>query len=161
MTAPRRLEQDLPALLADLYMAGTPDYRDDLVREIARTPQRSAWTFPERWLPMDIATQRVPTARFPMRALGVLALIGILIAAAAAAYVGSQPRLPDPFGPAANGVVSYQQDGTFYLFDPDSGRATAMDTDATGWLDPWFAPDGRSLVVAKEVGADRAQIGNV
>ena len=32
MTSPRRFEQDLPALLADLYLAATPDYRDDLVR---------------------------------------------------------------------------------------------------------------------------------
>lgn len=36
MTTPRRFEQDLPALLADLYLAGTPDYRDDIVRQTAR-----------------------------------------------------------------------------------------------------------------------------
>jgi hypothetical protein len=51
MNSPQRIEQDLPALLADLYLAGTPDYRDDIVRETARVRQRPPWTFPERWLP--------------------------------------------------------------------------------------------------------------
>ena len=36
MTSPRRFERDLPAILGDLYLAGTPDYRDDLVRQTAR-----------------------------------------------------------------------------------------------------------------------------
>ena len=67
MTSPRRFEQDLPALLADLYLAGTPDYRDDLVQQIAPRRQRPAWTFPERWLPMDIATPRSSGRRLPWR----------------------------------------------------------------------------------------------
>ena len=46
MTSPRRFEQDLPALLAGLYLAGTPDYRDDIVQQTARVRQRPAWTFP-------------------------------------------------------------------------------------------------------------------
>ena len=39
---------------------------------------------------MEVATTRVPTARLPMRQLAVLALIGILLVAALAVYVGSQ-----------------------------------------------------------------------
>ena len=79
MTSPRRFEQDLPALLADMYVAGTPDYRDDLVQQIARVRQRPAWTFPERWLPMDFATKAMPGApRIPWRIVGVLALLAVL-----------------------------------------------------------------------------------
>lgn len=115
MTSPQRFEQDLPALLADLYATRTPDYRDDLVQQIARVRQRPAWTFPERWLPINFATQPVAAPRFPWRAIGVLALIGLLLAAMLAAYVGSQPRLPAPFGLAENGQLAYVVDGDIYL----------------------------------------------
>ena len=54
MTSDRRFEQDLPDLMAQLAPRRVPDYRDDIVRQTARTRQRPAWTFPERWLPMDI-----------------------------------------------------------------------------------------------------------
>ena len=108
MTTPLRFEHDLPRLLEDAYVAGTPDYRDDLVRRIAVTPQRPAWTFPGRWLPMDVLVQAVPTPRTPWRTVGILALIGLLIAAATiAVFIGSRPRLPDPYGIAANGVFAY------------------------------------------------------
>lgn len=115
MTSPRRFEQDLPALLTDLYVAGIPDYRDDLVQRIAATRQRPAWTFRERWLPMDLVTERVSTPRLPWRAIGVLAMIGLLVATALALYVGSRPRLPDPFGVAENGKLAYVVNGDIYV----------------------------------------------
>jgi dipeptidyl aminopeptidase/acylaminoacyl peptidase len=74
-------------------------------------------------------------------------------------YVGSQPRLPDPFGPAANGVVACESDGAIYLFDPATDTAQALDTDAEGWRDPWFSPDGRTLLVAREVSAVEVEFG--
>ena len=54
MTTDRRFESDLSDLLAELAPRRTPDYRDDVVRQTARTRQRPAWTFPERWLPVDL-----------------------------------------------------------------------------------------------------------
>ena len=69
MTSPRRFEADLPVLLADLYLTGKPHYRDDLLRLTARTPQRPAWSFPERWIPMQIATRLAPAAQLPIRRL--------------------------------------------------------------------------------------------
>ena len=121
MTSPQRFERDLPALLADTYVAGTPDYRDDLVQQLAAARQRPAWTFPERWLPVDLVTERVSTPRAPWRAIGVLALIGLLLAATAAVYVGSQPRIPPPFGLAANGQVVFTQDGDVFVRDRIDG----------------------------------------
>ena len=96
MTSPRRFERDLPALLDDLYVAGTPDYRNELVATTARTSQRPAWTFPERWLPLDLATRRLPFASVPFRALIALTLIVILAAAAVLLTVGSRHPLPPP-----------------------------------------------------------------
>jgi hypothetical protein len=151
MTTPRRFEQDLPALLADLYVAGTPDYRDDIVRRIAATRQRPAWTFPERWIPMDITTQAAPVARMPWRQLVVLALIGVLIALLAVAYVGSQTRLPEPYGLAGNGRVAYAANGDIYTADPVDGSATPIVSGPEVDRDPAFSLDGTRLAFVREL----------
>jgi dipeptidyl aminopeptidase/acylaminoacyl peptidase len=155
MTTPRRFEQDLPALLADLYLAGTPDYRDDIVRRTARMRQRPAWTFPERWLPMDVVTRSVPTRSLPWRQLGVLALIGLLIAAALVAFVGSQQReLPAPFGLAANGDIAYEAGGDLYVADSATGSARPVTTGPETDLDPVWSLDGTRIVFERKVGGD-------
>ena len=116
MTSPRRFEQDLPALLADLYLAGTPDYRDDLLQQTAGIRQRPGWTFLERWIPMDVALRRMPVVRLPLRALAIVALIAIL-AAATLYVVGSRQHVPPPFGPARNGPLAYTRSDTIYARD--------------------------------------------
>jgi Tol biopolymer transport system component len=152
MTSPRRFEQDLPALLADLYVAGIPDYRDDLVQRVAVTSQRAAWTIPERWIPMDIATTRVPVARMPWRQLGVLALLTILLAAAVALYVGSrQEPLPAPFGPAANGLVVYSTGGDIFTANPSTGSVDPIVTGPEDDIDPRFSRDGTRIVFSRKV----------
>jgi Tol biopolymer transport system component len=145
MTAPLRFDQDLPILIDDVYVTGTPDYRDDLVRRIAATRQRPAWTFPGRWLPMELTTQAVPGPRMPWRTLGVLALIGILLAAVAIAYVGSPQRLPAPFGPAANGSVAYASGGDLFVADVAGGEARRKTSSLDVDLSPMFSPDGERL----------------
>ena len=55
--------------------ARTPDYLEAAIERASSRPQRPAWTFAGRWLPMDLVTTRVPSTRAPMRALGVLLLI--------------------------------------------------------------------------------------
>jgi Tol biopolymer transport system component len=147
MTSPRRFESDLPAMLADLYLAGIPDYRDDLVRQTARVRQRPAWTFPERWLPVELVTTRVPVTRLPIRQLGVLALIAILLAAMLAAYIGSrQQRLPPPFGVAANGLIAYSRNGDIFAVDPATGSATAVVGGPESDRRPMFSADGTRMV---------------
>lgn len=150
MTTERRLERDLPMILGDLAVAPYPDYIDDVLAGTAQRRQRPAWTFPERWLPMDLATSRVPTARLPWRQLGVLALIGLLIAAALAVYVGTQPRLPAPFGVAANGVVAFvDADGAIRQADPVTGL-TEVIVPGPGNERPLFSPDGSRLAYLHE-----------
>jgi len=153
MTSPRRFEQDVPALLAELYLAGIPDYRDDLVRQVAGTRQRPAWTFPGRWLPMELTTARVPTTRLPMRQLGVLALIAILVAALFAAYIGSrQPKLPPPFGVARNGSMLYGSGGDIYRLDPTTGVSTAIVTGPETDQVPMYSRDGTRFAFFRQTG---------
>ena len=152
MTTPRRFEQDLPALLADLYLAGTPDYRDDIVRQIARVRQRPAWTFPERWLPMDLTRTSVFRPAIPWRQLGALMLIALLIAAALAAYIGSSQRLPAPFGPASNGLVALVDDtGAIQQVDPVTGQAIVI-VPGPGNSRPTYSPNGSRLAYLRANG---------
>lgn len=154
MTAAQRLERDLPAILGDLAAAPYPDYIDEVLAATAQRRQRAAWTFPERWLPMELAPTRVQTPRFPGRTLGVLALIGLLIAGALAAYVGTRPRLPAPFGPAANGQVAVASDGDIHMVDPQTGSSTAIvrgpevDTAAA------VSPDGTRVAFLRQIVRD-------
>lgn len=99
---------------------------------------------------MDLVTQRVPTPSLPWRQLGVLALIAILIGAALAVYVGSQPRLPDPFGPAANGVIAYSVAGDIYTADPLTGAVTPLVTGPEVDLRPSFSRDGSMVAFERK-----------
>ena len=155
MTSPRRFEHDLPALLDDLYFAGTPDYRDDIVQQIARVRQRPAWTFPERWFPMDLATKALPGApRIPWRIVGVLALLAALLAAMLAFYAGSQQRLPEPFGRAANGSIVFVTDGDIYTADPVTGATSAIVVGPEVDGQPVYSLDGTRVVFERKVEGD-------
>ena len=79
-----------PGQLADAFedlVAGRrADYRDDLVGRVRATPQRPAWTFIERWLPMTLITARSATAT-PLRGAWILLLTGLVVAALVASLV--------------------------------------------------------------------------
>ena len=99
MTSEARFERQLTAVLEDLYLGPSPDYRDEVLAAATALRQRPSWTFPGRWLPMvDIARQPVIASRLPLRAVGLgLLLIGLMLAIIAALAIGSRPRLPAPF----------------------------------------------------------------
>jgi len=158
MTSQQGLERDLPTILGDLAMGPYPEYIDDVLATTAQRRQRPAWTFPERWLPMDIVTQRVTTPAMPWRQLGVMALIALLIATAVAAYAGSQPRLPAPFGQARNGLVAYEAGGDIYTADPVSGTATPIVTGPGTDVGPRFSLDGTHIVFQRETAAGRVEL---
>ena len=108
MSARLYSEDDLTQWLETTGRTPRPDYVETLLARTARSRQRPAWRSIERWLPVDI-TARAPAfsgRRVPVRMLAVVALV-VLAIAAATLYVGSQRRLPAPFGPAQNGVIVY------------------------------------------------------
>ncbi len=139
----RRLEGSLPGLFKDLADAHDPDYLEAAIERASSGSQRPAWTFPRRWLPMELVVTRVPTTRLPWRTLGVLALVAIMLAAAIAFFVGSRsPRVPPPFGPAANGLIAMGQNGDLYVVDPSSGEMRLLlgGPDVDDWVG--FTRDG-------------------
>jgi Tol biopolymer transport system component len=156
MTSPRRFEQDLPALLGDLYLAGTPDYRDDLVRQTARVRQRPAWTFLTRWIPMDVASRRLAFAPLPFRALAILALILIIAIVGVLIGVGSQRRVPPPFGPARNGPLAYMRSDAIFVRDTVEGSERVLIGAEAGHVDfAGFSRDGTRLLYFRTIGGSR------
>ena len=112
-----RIERRLPEILTQISIPQVPDYTDDILGLTARRRQRPGWTFPGRWLPLDIAVPRPAVAGTPWRPIIVLILL-ILVLAAAVVYVGTRtPRLAPFYGPAANGSLIYERQGDIYLAD--------------------------------------------
>ena len=77
--------------------------------------RRPAWLVPERWLSVQLVTrwQTVP------RVAPIVVALGLLLALLAAALLLSgRPRLPAPFGPAANGLIAYMS-GPQIVVAPD------------------------------------------
>jgi Tol biopolymer transport system component len=148
-----RFERQLPQLLTELAAPRTPDYFDDLFRQTARTRQRPAWTFFERWVPMvDIARQPILTSRLPLRTIGLgLVLVAVILAAVAALAVGTQRNLPAPFGPARNGLVAFARDGDIYTADPVSGRSVAITSGPEIDLRPVYSLDGSRLAFERRM----------
>jgi Tol biopolymer transport system component len=152
MTRNERFERSVPDLIEELYPIATPHYRDDLIRAVAATRQRPAWTFIERWLPMDIATTRVPGPYLPWRAIGVLVSVALLIAALiVAAVVGSRPRLPDPIGPARNGNLTYGSEGDIYVRNAIHAAPQVLIGEAFEDTSPWFTADGTRILFLRTI----------
>ena len=145
----RRLEPRLPGLFDELAEAHSPDYLEAAIERASSGQQRPAWTFPARWLPVAIVTTRVPTTRLPWRALGVVALLALLLAMAILLAGSRSTRLPEPFGPAANGVIAVALDGDLYTVDPRTGEMTLLlgGPQRDEWIG--FTPDGTRGVLLR------------
>jgi hypothetical protein len=150
MTPIDTFERHLPAALAHLAAPYTPDYLPDILGRTATKRQRPAWVSIERWLPVQLATSRVPVSRMPWRQIGVLALLAALLGAVLATYVGSQPRLPAPYGPAANGSILFAVDGDIYTADPRTGDSRAIVSGPETDIDPVFSLDGTRVAFGRQ-----------
>jgi WD40 repeat protein len=144
------LGRELIAWFDDTAVPRRPDYTTDIVQMTARLPQRR-WMTLERWLPMTVIQMRRATAPFPWRTVAVLvALLALLVAGLA--YVGSQPRLPPPFGIAGNGLVAYSKNGDIFTVDPGTGiRRWVTSGDAIDALPRWSL-DGTRLAFLRATG---------
>ena len=108
----------------------------------ARTRRRPSWLVPERWLSVQLVTrwQTVPRVAPLVVALGLLMLL-----LAAALLLAGRPRLPAPFGPAANGLIAYMS-GPQIVVAPIGGsdpRPLTPTAEVAG--EPVFSPLGRRI----------------
>ena len=146
------MNESMDRALADWLREG-PEHgsRESLERVLAatrRTSQRPGWTFPERWLPMQLTMARTPSLR-PILFLALVALV-IAAMAAAALFVGSQ-LLPEPFGLARNGVVVFGQDGDLLIADGLDGPTRTLVAGPETDYFPVFSRQGDRLAFIRDV----------
>jgi WD40 repeat protein len=157
MNQPDRLERDLTNWLNVSAAPRTPIYVNDLLALTARTRQRPAWLLFERWLPMGTLTlPRRALTPLPWRSIGLLLLLGLLMVAAAAIYVGATMRaVPTPYGVAGNGLVAVQDGGDILLVDPVSGERTLAIGGPSLDTEPYFSRDGTQLAFMRQTDVGR------
>ena len=159
MNRHEHLERELTTWFVDTAAPRVPDFTDDILRLTAGTRQRPRWSFPERWLPMSVITLgRRSLAPLPWRTIGLLAVLAVLIAASVAFYIGSQQRLPAPFGLAANGVVAYASGGDIFTVDPATGTRQLIVAGPENDQDPRFSLDGTRLVFMRGDGTSAVPV---
>jgi Tol biopolymer transport system component len=148
-------EARLTAGLSELAGPSTPGLRDDILAATARTRQRPAWSYPERWLPMAVITR--PAVAPSVRPLWLL-LIALLIAALAVggAIVGagllrSEAAIPMgdeavfAFSSVAADAETPQHVMTIGADGTDVRQLTSPD--GTVWRAPQFSADGTRIAV--------------
>ncbi|HSL76409.1 MAG TPA: hypothetical protein VK867_05650, partial [Candidatus Limnocylindrales bacterium] len=149
MTANDRFERTMSAWLSDDAAFRVPDHLGEVLAMTRETPQRPAWSSLERWLPMD-TTFRPRLFNVPAGArLLALAALLLLIAAIAIFAVGSQQRLPAPFGIARNGIVITSQDGDLFRVDPSTSDRKPMGLGEGYDFSPIFSRDGTRFMVLR------------
>ncbi len=126
------------------------DLLDRTIARTARTRPRPAWLLPERWIPMELTLRRLPLPNAARYA--ALLVVLVMMVVLAFAIVGSQRRLPAPFGLAANGVVVYKTaSGDIATVDPATGLTTTIVAGPEPDLAPTFSRDGTKIAFIRQV----------
>ncbi len=153
MNRPDALERQLTDWFAEAASPRVPDYTEDIVRAAVGTRQRPRWSFSDRWLPRGIVTvARVSTRPLRWRTVGLFAALALSVAALAGSFVGSISRFPPPFGPAANGLVAYADQGDILVVDPSTGERMPITSDASVDLEPRWSLDGTRIAFLRASG---------
>jgi Tol biopolymer transport system component len=140
---PRTFTADrLSAAFNEVGSQARPDYLPDIVAQAGRTRQRPAWTFLERWLPMDIAIRRQGVPRAVL-VFAVLALL-ITLLVATVAFIGTRPSQP-PLGAATNGLIAFASGGDIIVVEPDGSRRRTLISVPSELGGMEYSPDGRRL----------------
>ena len=163
-------EGELAQWLETTAITPRPDYIDDLLARTARSRQRSAWRFPERWLPMDI-TARAPAIsgrRVPVRMMAVVALLVLAVAAgdpvrrhrsagcpprSARRPTGSSSTPPRPIPSWVDNSDYQRPQGDIFTIDPVTGASSVLVGGPTVDGYPVVSLDGTRVAFVREAGS--------
>ena len=152
MTTNERFERTMSAWLSEDAAFRVPDHLSEVLAITRETRQRPAWSSLERWLPVDTTFRPRPFAMpSGARMIAVAALL-LLIAAIAIFAVGSQQRLPEPFGLARNGIVITSRDGDLFRVDPSTSQRKPMALGDGFDFSPIFSRDGTKFMFLRSDG---------
>ena len=124
-----------------------PEPEGLLERTLERTRgarRRPRWLVPDWWFPMQ-NTARLQSVWRPAPSLIALVALLIVLALIAVAIGGSHRRVPAPFGPAANGSIVYDANGTIQVVNQAGTGVRTLVTSIPNPSGPQFSPDGTQL----------------
>ena len=142
MTTPTRdLERLLITWLEDEASTHKPvGLSASAIEQTAATRQLPGWVLLERWLPMQTTARLGPATRAVILMLTIGLLTALTVGAITAA---TQRQLPQPWGPAGNGLIAFDHEGD--IVNPDGmGRRPVVDSHEYE-LDPTWSRDGTRL----------------
>jgi Tol biopolymer transport system component len=144
MTTKRMSEPDFDTLLTAWFEADARVREPEMLVDAAlvrvhHTRRLPAWLLPEWWIPMQLSMQARAVPRLATTLLLVILLVAALVAIA---IVGSTRRLPNPFGPAANGRVAYLSNGQIYAANPDGSNSIPLTFGVRSAKTPEWSRDG-------------------
>ena len=152
------MNESMDRALADWLREG-PEYgpRESLERVLAatrRTPQRPGWTFPERWLPMQLTFQR---PLVPRTVLYLASVALLLVALVVAVLVAGSMREPSPLG-MTNGAIAYDSGGQLFVADADGSNPRPLGQPGKNAYSPAFSPDGTRVAYLVTNGSGRQDV---
>ncbi len=98
---------------------------------------------------MDLTTRASSFAPPRMGRALVIAFILVALLAAALVAIGSRPRVPAPFGPAANGAIVFSNGGDLYVSDGAAGPKLLVGG-STVDEGPLFSNDGTRIAFLRQ-----------
>ena len=137
------LDADARGPVPDVLLEG-------VLARTSHTRPLPAWRIPERWIPMQLALRFQPRLRFSP----TLVVVALLIVAVVTAVilVGTQRRLPPPFGIADNGRIAFTFDGRLVTQNPDGTSSVVVLPGSIGQRAPSFSRDGTKIVYKSLLG---------
>jgi WD40-like Beta Propeller Repeat len=154
MTYPDRFERDLARLLTELVEPPMGDKLNAVLTLTASVRQRPAWAIPERWPMAEFAGRLTTNQSVPLRLLALLALL-IVLAIGAVLWGGTGPRRPEPFGPAANGLIIYSTGGDIFTADPVTGATRSVIAGPDWYTEPRWSRDGTHFLFVANPDGER------
>lgn len=149
MNADDTFERTVSRWLHEAAQQQVPDHLETVLQRTRTERQRSAWSSPGRWLPMDTTfSGRIAPA---LRPAWILVAVGLLLITLVAAVLlgGSRPRVLPPFGLAANGVMFYADDGDIYVAAPDGNEPRLLDGGPSRDIAVVVSRDGAHIAIAR------------
>lgn len=97
-----------------------------------------------------ISRQPVVVPPFAWRSLGLLVLLALAFVAGTVMLVGALPRVPEPFGLARNGAISFEREGDIYVADEVGGEPRSVIVGPDRDFLPIFSLQGTRLLFFRE-----------